>query len=75
MSDKVHKLRPVEVGEGYRFDPDEILEAAKGKAFERVVILGELPDGTLWISGSANLGESIVLIELAKHDLLFGGDE
>lgn len=30
----VVKFEPVEVGEGYRFDPDEILEAAKGQGFQ-----------------------------------------
>lgn len=74
MSDNVHKLNLVEVGEDFRFDPDEILEAAKGKEFSRVAVLGELPDGSVWISGSANAGETIVLMELAKHQIIFGDD-
>ncbi len=32
MSDVV-KLELVEVGEGFRFDPDALLEAAKGQGF------------------------------------------
>ncbi len=68
----VVKLELVEVGEGFRFDPDELLEAAKGQAFTRLAILAQKPDGTLWVSGSANAGETIILIELAKHQIIHG---
>ncbi|RWL14884.1 MAG: phosphoribosylformylglycinamidine synthase [Mesorhizobium sp.] len=71
----VVKLEPVEIGEGFRFDPDELLEAAKGVGFTTLVILGELEDGTQWTSGSANTGETLILIERAKHNLLFGEDD
>ncbi len=74
MTDNVHKLKLVEVGEDFRFDPDEILEAAKGKEFDRVAVIGQLPDGTLWISGSANGGETVILMEMAKHQIIFGED-
>lgn len=74
MSDNVHKFSPVVVGEGFRFDPDEVLEAAKGKDFARVCILGELPDGSVWVSGSANAGETLVLMEMAKRQIIFGED-
>lgn len=73
MSDNVTKLELVEVGEGYRFDPDFLLEAAKGQNFTRLTILGQNPDGTLWVSGSANAGETLILIELAKHQIIHGG--
>lgn len=69
---EVVKFQPVEVGEGFRFDPDQLLEAAKGQGFTRLAILGENPDGTLWVSGSANAGETIILIELAKHQVIHG---
>ena len=72
MDDNVTKFEPVLVGEGYRFDPDEILEAAKGQKFEKVAILAENPDGTIWVSGSANAGETMVLMERAKHHIVFG---
>lgn len=74
MSDNVRKLELVSVGEDFRFDPDEILEAAKGQGFTKLVVLGQLEDGEIWVSGSSNAGESLILIELAKHDILFGGD-
>lgn len=75
MSDNVHKLQLVQVGEDFRFDPDVILEAAKGKGFVRLAILAELPDGSTWVSGSSNAGETLVLMELAKHEIIFGGSE
>lgn len=68
----VTKLELVEVGEGFRFDPDELLEAAKGQNFARLAILAEREDGTLWVSGTANAGETIILIELAKHQIIHG---
>lgn len=70
----VRKLELVEVGEGFRFDPDETLEAAKGQGFETITIIGELSDGSLWVSGSANAGETLILLERAKHSLVFGDD-
>jgi hypothetical protein len=70
----VVKLEPVEVGAGFRFDPDELLEAAKGQEFALLVIIGELPNGETWVSGSANVGETLIMIERGKHQLLFGED-
>ncbi|WP_435658088.1 phosphoribosylformylglycinamidine synthase [Brucella pituitosa] len=69
---EVVKLQPVEVAEGFRFDPDAILEAAKGKGFETVAILGQLEDGSFWVSGSANAGETLILMERAKRQICFG---
>lgn len=71
---EVVKFHPVEVGAGYRFDPDEILERAKGQGFKTVAILGELADGSTWVSGSANAGETLILMEKAKRSIIFGED-
>ena len=70
MADNVHKLELVSVGENHRFDPDELLEAAKGQGFTNLVIIGELPDDETWVSGMANAGESLILIERAKLDII-----
>jgi hypothetical protein len=72
MSDNVVELKLVEVGEDFRFDPDLILEEAKGHDFVSVAILAERPDGTFWVSGSANAGETLVLMERAKRQIVFG---
>ncbi len=68
----VVKLELVEVGEGFRFDSDALLEAAKGQNFHRLAIIGQSDDGTLWVSGSANAGETMILLELAKHRIVHG---
>ena len=70
----VVKLEPVEIGEGFRFDPDQILEDAKGQGFGCLAILGQTEDGCIWITGNANAGEILVLMERAKHQLVFGGE-
>ena len=32
------------------------------------------PDGEIWISGSANAGETLILMERAKRQIVFGGE-
>ena len=71
---EVVKLQPVEVGEGFRFDADAILEAAKGKGFITMAVLGQLEDGSFWVSGSANAGETLILMERAKRQICFGDE-
>lgn len=72
MGENVVKLQLVEVGEGFRFDPDVILEEAKGKGFTRLAVLAETDNGEIYIAGSANAGESLVLMERAKRRIVFG---
>lgn len=72
MTAEVVKLDPITVGEGFRFDPDELLEAAKGQGFTNLVIIGELPDGEYWVSGMANAGETFILMERAKMRIING---
>lgn len=69
---EVVQFKPALVGEGYRFDASEILEAAKAKNFDRVAILGETEDGELYVAGNANGGETLVLMEKAKRLIVFG---
>ena len=70
MVAEVVKFVPEVVGENYRIDPDQILEAAKGQGFDRLVIMGELEDGEIYIAGSANAGETMVLMERAKLKII-----
>jgi hypothetical protein len=70
----VVKLEPVEIGESFRFDPDQVLEDAKGQEFTCLAILGQLHDGEIWVPGNANAGEILVLMEQAKRKLVFGED-
>lgn len=71
-ADNVTKLELVEVGEGFRFDPDQLLDAAKGQGFTVLLIAGQLPSGEIWLSGSANAGETLILLEKAKYQTIFG---
>ena len=75
MTAKVVDFKPATIGEGFRFDSDEILDGAKGQSFITFAIIGELEDGTMWTSGNANTGETLILFERAKHHLVFGEDE
>lgn len=68
----VVQFKPEIVGDGYRFDSDEILEAAKGTKFATLTILGETEDGDLYVAGNANAGETLVMMERAKHRIVFG---
>lgn len=63
----VVELKLVEVGENVRLDADKVLEAAKGKKFHRLAIIGELEDGEMYVAGTANAGETLVLMEMAKR--------
>lgn len=71
----VVKFQPVEAGENYRLDPDEILEKAKGQDFSRLLIIAEHEDGRPYVAGSANAGECLILMEIAKRVICFGEDE
>lgn len=70
----VVKLELVEVGADFRFDAGQLLEAAKGARFERMAIIGRLECGQLYVAGTANAGETTILLEQAKHMLIFGRD-
>jgi hypothetical protein len=63
----VVELKVVEIGEGFRFEAEKILEAAKAKKFDRMMIIGELENGEMYVAGTANAGETLVLMELAKR--------
>lgn len=72
MTAEIVQLVPDEVGDEYRFDPDAELEAAKGKRLQSILIIGQTEDGGLYIGGNLNAGGGLVLMEMAKHALVFG---
>jgi hypothetical protein len=72
MSENVVRLHPGEVGPGHRLNTDEMLQNTIGMAFTRMAIIGELEGGELHIAGSANAGETLILMELAKRHIVFG---
>jgi len=62
----VVELKLVEVGEGFRFEADKLLEGAKDQKFSRMAIIGQLEDGEMYVAGTANAGETLMLMEMAK---------
>ena len=74
MGDVV-KLELIEVGEGFRLDAQPILDGAGEQAFERMAIVGRLEDGRLYVAGTANAGETLVLLKQAEHFICFGKDD
>lgn len=54
---------------------DEILEAMKGCGAETLVVISQMPDGTMQVVGNQSVNTTVVMLELAKHTLLFGDHE
>lgn len=64
-------LRLVHVGEGFRFNPDELLAKALGRGFTNLLIIGELPDDDeLYLVAMANAGEALIMMERAKLQMI-----
>ena len=64
------------MGAGCKIDPDQVLEAAKGKLSEVVVIGFEKDrDGILYMASSEGPGDTLWLVEVGKRDLLTGFQE
>lgn len=70
----VSNLVLIECGQYLRFDSDKVLDGAKGLTFKKLMIVGELEDGSLYTAGNANVGEIMVMMEWAKHLIAFGKD-
>ena len=70
----VVKLVVHEVGDHYRVEAKTVLGRALDYEFERMVVLGRLENGDLYVAGTANAGESLILIEQARHLIVFGHD-
>ena len=75
MTAEIVKLELAEIGSQIRFDADEVLKGAMGQPFTTIAILAQDEDGKIWVSGNANAGETLVLMERAKHQIVFGDDE
>ena len=72
MTDNVIGFRPEIVGEGFRLNPDEMLENTKGNGLKKLCIIGETEDGELYIAGSDNLGETLMLLLRLQHKIARG---
>lgn len=74
MSENVVKLQLIEVGENHRFEAREILDGARDIDFEHMAIIGRTEGGELYVAGTANAGETMILFEHAKHLVAFRRD-
>ena len=75
MTAEIVSLVVNEAGENWRVPDDQVLEAAKGNSFHRLLVVGEYEDSDdLYIAGSCNSGESLILLERVKHYIVFGGE-
>lgn len=76
---RVVKFVPRELGERFRSDPDEILADARGAGFTSLIVIGHWddvnPGEDIWIGSNANVGETVLLLERAKHKLIHGDPE
>lgn len=67
--DGVTRMRPALVGDGFVMDPDQVLEANKGRFF-RVVLVGETEDGDIKVAGTHSAPESLMLLAWATAFLV-----
>lgn len=58
------------VGDGYAFDPDAILEAAKG-VYVQVIVVGFTADGEIDMRASHGSRDALWVLRKAEHHLLF----
>ena len=72
---EVVRLVPNEISADFRFDPDAVLESMKGKPFAALLIIAQLEDNEMLIEGNCNAGEAMVLMELAKDEIVHGADK
>jgi hypothetical protein len=59
------------VGDGSHIDCDAVIQASVGEGLIQVVVIGILPDGDVFTAGSHGLAETLLLLERAKHCILF----
>jgi hypothetical protein len=71
---EVREFKPEVVSNGRHFEPDYILEKAKGNGFVSVVVIAEMDNGETWVSASEGQGDAMLLLERAKRIIVFGED-
>ena len=54
------------VDDEHHFEPEFILDRAKGNGFIEVVVVGRFPDGFLWVSSSDGGSKTFDLLDSAK---------
>ena len=70
--DNVVPLMLVEAGEHFKCNSDEMLDAAKGMKYKRLVIFGEYEEETdegdsYYLASNCSIGEALILFEKFKR--------
>lgn len=69
-SEKVVRLVPPIMGDGFKADHAEMLDAAKEHQFTSLTIVGILPNGYVYCATSNTMAQMMLDIERAKHAAL-----
>lgn len=69
MTDNVHKLKLVEVGDNFAVEADVVLKSAMGM-LDRVFVVGRDESGEIHCYASHGQAESLLLLEFGKQEVL-----
>lgn len=65
----VVQLVPVEIGDDFRHDVQEVIDCIPDD-LKTIVVLGETAEGDKWYASNANLGQILWLMEKIKHGIM-----
>lgn len=68
----VFKLYPKSLAPDFRYEPSDILADAAEVELVTMFVVGEKPDGTLWVSGNSNMAELNMFLDRAKAWIVHG---
>lgn len=72
MTDNVIHLVPDSIGDAYVVQVSDVLDGAVAEGLTMVGVIGYDAGGGVFVAGSHSDGELIMLLERAKHYILFG---
>lgn len=71
MTAEIVRLVPQEAGDAFRLEADAVLDGAKGRDYHRLVVIGQIEgEDDLYVAGTDNAGESLILMEWAKLQII-----
>ena len=71
MTDNIVTLVPDSVGDDFKFDPEQVLDACRGK-YTDLVVIGEDENGELFIHATSNLSRANLMMDIVKARLVSG---
>lgn len=71
MTATVHRLQLIQCGDQVRLDAEAVLDGAKGRDWDRLMVIGQVVgEDRVYVAGNANAGETLILMELAKLQII-----